>query len=113
MCFRALSFLEKKDLHSEPCFNIIKILFEKDESVVNELLTAEDPIPKDDCTEKKDNEFFNPLLADDQKSAVLFALKRRHFAIIQGPPGTGKTTTLIELINQLHKLKKKVVQGLH
>lgn len=108
MLHRALNALEKKEIFSSRCLEIIKILFDKDESVVHELLTAEDPIPKIVLNDDNNLKFYNEVLARDQKSAVKFALKRRHFAIIQGPPGTGKTTTLIETIVQLHRLGKKV-----
>ena len=78
--------------------------------MVSELLNSKDMIPKT-CLDNEGNlKFSNANLAKDQKSAVEFALKQRHFAIIQGPPGTGKTTTLIELIEQLHQSDKKVIK---
>lgn len=89
----------------------MRILFETDKEIVQDLLTSEDPIPKNNLDDKGNINFHNPNLAKDQKSAVEFALKRRYFAIIQGPPGTGKTTTLIETIVQLHKCGKKVSEN--
>ncbi|NP_001155054.1 immunoglobulin mu binding protein 2 [Nasonia vitripennis] len=106
---RALSFLEKKELHSSSCLEIVRILFDTDKEIVQNLLTSEDPIPKNTLDDQGSINFYNPNLAKDQKSAVEFALKRRYFAIIQGPPGTGKTTTLIEIIVQLQKFGKKVL----
>lgn len=106
---RALSNLEKKEIYSWRCFNIIKILFEKDKEIVCSTLNAELSIPKQ-CLDKDEKFIFSNLdLAEDQKAAVLFALRRKNFAIIQGPPGTGKTTTIVELIIQLCRLNKKVL----
>ena len=76
--------------------------------MVQNLLTLEDPIPTTYLDGEGNLKFSNANLAEDQKAAVQFALKRRYFAIIQGPPGTGKTTTLIETIVQLHRFGKKV-----
>lgn len=83
-------------------------MFDTDKLVVNDLLTAEDPISKDFLDNDSNLKLLNHSLVKDQKLAVEFALKRRHLAIIQGPPGTGKTTTLIEIIAQLHRFGKKV-----
>ncbi|XP_014237056.1 DNA-binding protein SMUBP-2-like [Trichogramma pretiosum] len=106
---RALSSLEKKEVYSSRFLNLVKLLFNEDEAETQELLTLEDPIPKS-CSDIDGNlKFKNANLAEDQKKAVCFTLKRRHFAIIQGPPGTGKTTTLIEIIRQLHAAEKKVL----
>lgn len=54
-------------------------------------------------------DFINLKLAEDQKAAVDFALRKKYLAVIQGPPGTGKTTTLVELIGQLCRFGKKVI----
>ena len=37
------------------------------------------------------------------------ALPKNGILLIQGPPGTGKTTTIVEIIRQLMKEKKKVL----
>lgn len=87
---------------------IRRILFDKDKNAVQSLLTSELPIIEKCLNEEKLLKFANNSLAVDQKAAVEFALKRKYFAIIQGPPGTGKTTTLVELIIQLHRHGKKV-----
>lgn len=106
--FRALSLLEKQDLYSSCCLDIVKILFGSDKNEVRDLLTLEDPIQKDFLNDTGSLKFVNANLASDQRSAVEFAVKKRYFAIVQGPPGTGKTTTLIEIIVQLHRMGKKV-----
>ncbi|XP_023248162.1 DNA-binding protein SMUBP-2 [Copidosoma floridanum] len=106
---RALNALEKKEIYSSQCLEIIKILFHKDEDVIHQLLVAEDPILKTILDDDDNIKFHNRSLAKDQKLAVEFSLKRRHFAIVQGPPGTGKTTTLIEAVVQLHRLGKKIL----
>ncbi|KAJ5154709.1 uncharacterized protein N7500_010148 [Penicillium coprophilum] len=54
-------------------------------------------------------EFMDPTLNDSQKDAIRFALASRDIALIHGPPGTGKTHTLIELILQFVKRKKRVL----
>lgn len=105
--FRALNNLERSDLYNLSCYKIIKIAFGKDEES-KQLILDEDPIPKGQLINEEELKCFNLSLADDQKQAVMFALKRRHLAIIQGPPGTGKTTTLVELIRHLHSQNKKV-----
>lgn len=51
----------------------------------------------------------NKNLNKSQKRAVGFALGSKDFFLIHGPFGTGKTTTLIELILQEVKRKKKVL----
>jgi DNA polymerase alpha-associated DNA helicase A len=43
---------------------------------------------------------FDVSLNASQRSALDFALRANHFALIHGPPGTGKTATLTELILQ-------------
>ncbi|XP_051156788.1 DNA-binding protein SMUBP-2-like [Leptopilina boulardi] len=88
---------------------IRRILFDKDKNAVQSLLTSELPIIEKCLNEEKLLKFANNSLAVDQKAAVEFALKRKYFAIIQGPPGTGKTTTLVELIIQLHRHGKKIL----
>lgn len=46
----------------------------------------------------------NERLNASQVSAISFALRAKHAALIHGPPGTGKTTALAELIVQLATL---------
>ncbi|XP_058791832.1 DNA-binding protein SMUBP-2-like [Phymastichus coffea] len=106
---RALSHLEKQDIHSSCCLDIVKILFGSDKNEIHGLLTLENPIPKNCLDDTGNLKFSNTNLAEDQRLGVEFAIKRRYFAIVQGPPGTGKTTTLIEIIVQLYRMKKKVL----
>lgn len=107
---RALSRLESTDIYSWRCFNIIRILFDdNDAGVVQDLLTADIPIPEKYLAKDGRLNFINAKLAQDQRDAVDFALRRKYIAIIQGPPGTGKTTTLVELIGQLNGFGKKVL----
>jgi len=54
-------------------------------------------------------EWLDQNLNDSQKDAIKFALSSREIALIHGPPGTGKTHTLIELILQLLKQKKRLL----
>ncbi|KAF2154048.1 DNA helicase [Myriangium duriaei CBS 260.36] len=54
-------------------------------------------------------EWKDPSLNDSQQDAIRFALASREVALIHGPPGTGKTHTLIELIQQLVKRKKRLL----
>eukprot|EP01147_Barroeca_monosierra_P006904 gene6904-9538_t len=58
-----------------------------------------------------DVEFYpvNKNLNQSQLSSIKFALRRNDIAVIHGPPGTGKTTTVVELIIQLVKQRKKVL----
>lgn len=53
--------------------------------------------------------FFNPKLNESQMKAVGLAMSSDKFFIVHGPPGTGKTTTLVELVQQLHKEKKQIL----
>ncbi|XP_011498018.1 PREDICTED: DNA-binding protein SMUBP-2-like [Ceratosolen solmsi marchali] len=106
---RALEFLEQKELYSSCCLQIAQILFDNNQNVVHNLITAKDPIPKNCLNNEGSLKYANENLVKDQRSAVEFALKQRYFAAIQGPPGTGKTTTLIEIILQLHRIGKKVL----
>ncbi|OED29542.1 IGHMBP2 family helicase [Methanosphaera sp. WGK6] len=52
-------------------------------------------------------------LNKNQTIAVNNALSADKFHIIQGPPGTGKTHTIVELIRQLYKQKKKLLITTH
>ena len=54
-------------------------------------------------------EFENKNLNPNQKEAVKRALSAENVFLIHGPPGTGKTTTLVEIIEQLVKEKKRVL----
>ncbi len=46
---------------------------------------------------------------DSQREFVKIAMSTPDFAILDGPPGSGKTTTILELIYQLVKRKKKIL----
>lgn len=100
--------MEKKELLSSCCFEVVKILFDSKKEDVHDLLILENVFPKEILSDDGNLKYHNFNLSKDQKSAVEFALKRKHFAIVQGPPGTGKTTTLIEIIVQLFRQGKKV-----
>ena len=53
--------------------------------------------------------FKNTTLNSSQQIAVANGMAERQLQIIHGPPGTGKTTTLVELIYQLHLDKKRIL----
>ncbi|OAA67523.1 DNA-binding protein SMUBP-2 [Cordyceps fumosorosea ARSEF 2679] len=74
-------------------------------------LSSPSTVPRDLSAEEDLGkiEWFDPTLNDSQKDAIRFALASREIALIHGPPGTGKTHTLIELILQLVKLKRRVL----
>lgn len=65
------------------------------------------PLHPDD--EAEPVEFMDPTLNDSQKDAIRFALASKDIALIHGPPGTGKTHTLIELIMQMVRRKKRIL----
>ncbi|KAF2220410.1 AAA domain-containing protein [Elsinoe ampelina] len=67
------------------------------------------PTPVSDADLKEPIEWLDPSLNDSQKDAIRFALASREVALIHGPPGTGKTHTLIELILQMTKRKKRLL----
>lgn len=53
--------------------------------------------------------FYDPELNNTQKEAIKRSLNSQHFFLIHGPFGTGKTKTLVEIILQEAKLKKKIL----
>ncbi|XP_046623045.1 DNA-binding protein SMUBP-2-like isoform X1 [Neodiprion virginianus] len=106
---RALKNLESTETYSWRCFNVIRILFDNDEKIVQELIDMDNEISEKYLNVDGQLKFINDKLAEDQRMAVSFALRKKFLAIIQGPPGTGKTTTLVELIGQLRGLGKKVL----
>ncbi|MES2800644.1 MAG: AAA domain-containing protein [Bacteroidota bacterium] len=53
--------------------------------------------------------FQNQKINDSQKNAIKNCLQQHEIQIIHGPPGTGKTTTITELIYQLHLDKKRIL----
>ncbi|XP_015608745.1 DNA-binding protein SMUBP-2 [Cephus cinctus] len=105
---RALNNLRSKNICSWHCADVIRILFDNTE-ISLPLLTTEVSLPREILDENEKLILANPNLVEDQHAAVMFALRRKHFAIIQGPPGTGKTTTIVELIIQLKRIGKKVL----
>ena len=58
------------------------------------------------------NEYFNDIESNNNQPIAVkkaLALPANGILLIQGPPGTGKTTTIVEIIRQLVKEKKKVL----
>jgi len=53
--------------------------------------------------------FRNPSLNESQQSAIQNCLTENQIQIIHGPPGTGKTTTIAEMVYQLHLEKRRVL----
>ena len=53
--------------------------------------------------------FYDSELNNAQRKAVYKSMDSKHFCLIHGPFGTGKTKTLIEIIRQEAKLKKKIL----
>ena len=53
--------------------------------------------------------FYDSELNNVQQKAVYKSMNSKHFCLIHGPFGTGKTKTLIEIIRQEAKLKKKIL----
>ncbi len=60
-----------------------------------------------------DNYYLIDKLNKNQSIAVERSLQADKFHIIKGPPGTGKTHTIIEIIKQLHKRKKRILITTH
>lgn len=52
---------------------------------------------------KKDIQWKNPNLTENQKQIIIKALEAKDLFLIQGPPGTGKTTVIKEIIYQFLK----------
>lgn len=84
------------------------------ENLFRDLLGGDVTIP--DTTPYENIEFFNSSLnnveeGNNQPLAVkkALALENKGILLVQGPPGTGKTTTIVEIIRQLVKEKKKVL----
>lgn len=73
------------------------------------LLGHSSPSPPLPVTSLSDFSFFDTSLNQSQQEAVKHSLLSSELALIHGPPGTGKTYTLIEVIRQLVKLKKRVL----
>lgn len=53
--------------------------------------------------------YYNHKLNKNQNKAIKRSLQTSKFHLIQGPPGCGKTYTIVNLIKQLYKNKKKIL----
>ncbi|TKX18169.1 AAA domain-containing protein 14 [Elsinoe australis] len=83
---------------------------ESEHSILARVLFGQSsPSPISDSDMKEPVEWLDPSLNDSQKEAIRFALASREVALIHGPPGTGKTHTLIELILQMIRRKKRIL----
>lgn len=89
---------------------LLKDLPESSKSHLIQLLLEEVPFvspPQSDLSRTlQEIQWVNDGLNVSQKKAIAFALCS-NVSIIHGPPGTGKTSTLVELIRQLHRQKGK------
>lgn len=83
---------------------------ESEHSLLSRVLFGQSsPAPVSPGDLREPIEWRDSSLNDSQKDAIRFALASREVALIHGPPGTGKTHTLIELILQLVKQKKRLL----
>ncbi|PNS16366.1 DNA polymerase alpha-associated DNA helicase A [Sphaceloma murrayae] len=83
---------------------------ESEHSILARVLFGQSsPTPLSESDMKEPMKWIDPSLNDSQQEAIRFALASREVALIHGPPGTGKTHTLIELILQMVKRKKRLL----
>lgn len=102
-------------------YTIEEILLNKRKSALNQLKSGNTQIPYllrkinepsvlKDFTLKDIDNIDNKDLDNNQKEAVQKAISlasESEFMLIQGPPGTGKTTTIVEIIKNILKDKKR------
>ena len=102
-------------------YTIEEVLLNKRKSALNQLKSGNAQIPYllrkinepsvlKDFTLKDISNIDNKDLDNNQKEAVQKAISlasESEFMLIQGPPGTGKTTTIVEIIKNILKDKKR------
>lgn len=101
LCASAQALLQVPKTPDHPAANLVQLLFgPSDQRRLAPPLTIP-PV--------EHMAWANQGLNESQRAAVHFALSRPDIAVIHGPPGTGKTTTVVELIVQHVRQKRRVL----
>ena len=77
----------------------LKRILEKKSNLRDVLFGIKTPCQREDAIIPV---FYNAKLDKSQKQAVISALNQNELSVVHGPPGTGKTTTLAEIVMQVH-----------